>query len=266
MPSKRPAKTPKKRPGVPNNRFRLTPALRAEILQRLKAGESGSALAREFKVTRQAVSLLKIKDATAKTRARLVPEEIQKLKTMVKSSLPSKYGWAVKGAWNDQWTGVFLHRLGEKVANRRLMLLPVRRLFREWFGNRTQAVPPIYTKNNQVRRSSIPKEMRDPDFISFLRQRAAEVKHSTPGKKSPATGKQKTGAKAAKRGRKPADLDLPPLEAWEVLNPNLPGAASGKTLPAKSAKKTGAPTVRSGKHRGSKGSPSTAARKKKKKR
>lgn len=260
--------TPVGQTGTPT--FRLSPDQRADILRRLKAGEKSADLAREFEVTRQAISLIKIKDASEQTSARMVSSEVEKLHKIALSSAPSKHGLAKKGAWNDRWSYPLLHQLAEKICKRRLMRLPVRRLQQAWFPDGTISPVAAYNPDRADGRARILAEMRDREFLEFLRRRALHPSANPPPKANPAA-KAAKGAKPAatpkaapaKRGRKPAPLEMPPPEAWEMLNPGP--VSGGKTIPSKPAKSSSSPLARVGKHRGSKGSPFTAARKKKKK-
>ena len=242
---------------------RLSEDMRAEILGRLKAGERASSLAREFGVTRQAVSLLKIKSSTSKSRPRLVEEEIEKLRALAVNSRPSDHGWADPGSWNDEWSSVSLHKLGEKLAKRRLMVLPIRRLFREWFGDSGRAPIGSYDPDRPESLATIPEDLRSPDFLQFLRERKAGAAKTAP---KPETI-ESSPRPAKKRGRPGSAASMmPPPEAWEFLNPEMAGSRPGGERKLPRATPLSHPIMRTGKHRKSKGSPFTAARKKKKKR
>lgn len=247
----------KKRNDRPGGHFRFSPEIRAEIIARLKAGESGSSLAREFNVSRQAISLIKVKEASAKTLPRLVAEEVAKLRKLATNSRPSKYGFVPTGSWNDEWTAKLLHKLGEKVAKRRLMLLPVRRLFQEWFGDQGRAPVGAYDPDRADSLARIPKDLRDAEFLEFLRGQKARAAKKSPGKKTKPPS-------PPKKRRKNARSDMPPPEAWEILNPESLRALTGKPEQPRATKAAPVPPPRTGKHRGSKGSPFTPARKKKK--
>jgi hypothetical protein len=249
---------------TPNNRNRLTEDIRVKILNRLKAGERASSLAREFGVSRQAISLLKVKQANAKSRPRLIEEEIGKLRKLATSSRPSDHGWADPGSWQDEWSAKSLHKLGEKVANRRLMVLPIRRLFHEWFEG-TGGVPiGFYDPDRPESLAGIPWELRDPEFLQFLRERKTSAPPKQP---APVPAKKKPILPSAKkRGRRGSAASLmPPPEAWEFLNSEALRASLGKAKIPEPKTDEMSPLARTGKHRGSKGSPFTAARKKKKK-
>lgn len=250
-----PAKNPKGSPSKPVakgplHKKRLTEDMRVEILKRLKAGEKASALAKEFKVTRQAVSLLKIKAATAKSRPRLVEQEVQKLRKLATTTLPSDHGFEKPGSWYDQWNSRLLHKLAVKVARRPLMVLPVQRLYREWF-------PPI---NDGIR------VYRTLDEFILTRGRAgATAKAASPAAKPTAGTIAKPPARKRARRGSLASL-MPPPEAWEFLHAGGLAKPPGKKQSRRPAKPVPAPVARTGKHRKSKGAPFTAARNKKKKR
>jgi hypothetical protein len=260
----------KRRPGgdEPGRKGRLTEDMRAEILNRLKAGERAATLAREFGVTRQAVSLLKIKTATAKSRPRLVGEEVDKLKKLATTTRPSDHGFEPPGSWYDQWSAKSLHKLGEKMAKRRLMVLPIRRLFQEWFGGWGGAPAGAYDPDQPKSLATIPEELRDPEFLQFLREKAAAaIKPAAPEPVDRKVAEPSAKPANKKRGRRPsADSLMPPPEAWEFLNAEMARSANFDqgTKPLNAMPPP--PIMRTGKHRKSKGSPFTAARKKKKKR
>ncbi|MFM7182868.1 MAG: hypothetical protein ACKO2G_15600 [Verrucomicrobiales bacterium] len=239
--------------------------MRVEILTRLKKGERASKLAREFGVSRQAVSLLKIKRSDTKSSPRLVEKEEEKLRGVATTTRPSDHGLAAPDSWLDEWSAKSLHKLAETVAKRRLMVLPIRRLFHEWFDGSGGAPVGSYDPDRPESLATIPTELRDSEFLQFLRERK-----TTATKKSPQTELTQTNQgkpPATKRARRGTAASLmPPPDAWEFLNPEMMG-----TLPeSKQARPIAGPpsqsTMRTGKHRGSKGSPFTAARKKKKKR
>lgn len=266
MPNSKPSHETRKTGGDETVRNgRLTEDMRAEILKRLKAGERAATLAREFGVTRQAVSLLKIKTATAKSRPRLVEKEVEKLRTLAETTLPSDHGFEAPGSWNDRWTGVSLHRLAEKMAKRRIMVLPIRRYFHEWFAGTGGSPVGSYDPDRPESLTGIPRDLRDPDFLQFLRERKTGAAKLPPANKP---AKEKAPMPARKKRGRPGSADslMPPPEAWEFLNPATVDALAGSGHNPPLAGPPLQPIVRTGKHRKSKGSPFTAARKKKKKR
>ena len=268
MPGPDPSATTRETVGDdPGRKGRLTEDMRVEILERLKAGERAVTLAREFGVTRQAISLLKIKTTTAKSRPRLVEEEVEKLRKLATTTRPSDHGFEPPGSWYDQWSAKSLHKLGETMAKRRLMVLPIRRLFHEWFGGWGGAPAGAYDPDQPKSLATIPKELRDPEFLQFLRGKAATaIKLPAPEPLARKVAEPPVKPVRKKRGRRSsAESLMPPPEAWEFLNEQLarPPNFDQGTKPLNAMP---TPIMRTGKHRKSKGSPFTAARKKKKKR
>jgi hypothetical protein len=92
---------------------RLTLAQREDITRRVRAGENGAQVAREFGVTRAYVSLLK---GNPKPPQELTESELAKLHGILSCSTPVKEGIVPVG---DRWTPEFGRQLIERLFKKR---------------------------------------------------------------------------------------------------------------------------------------------------
>ena len=123
----------------------LTIAQREEALRRVAAGESQVSVAKEFHVTRSAISLLKQRTANPEHYAnkydfkkRLTPEETATFKQALDTSLPKDHGLDVLGpVATHGWTMDRAYALADKLFKRQ----PSVRVMKECLGKQLPAVP-----------------------------------------------------------------------------------------------------------------------------
>lgn len=102
---------------------RLTKEQRAEILQRLAAGESQASIARAFQVSHTAVYFIKLWSTQsgqmnrARTlKKRLLPEQLEQLKTTMKETVPADHGAIMAGDEKPEiWTLARARALSKKL-------------------------------------------------------------------------------------------------------------------------------------------------------
>ncbi len=123
----------------------LTIAQREEALRRVAAGESQVSVAKEFHVTRSAISLLKQRTANPEHYAnkydfkkRLTPEETATFKQALDTSLPKDHGLDVLGpVATHGWTMDRAYALADKLFKRQ----PSVRVMKECLGKQLARRP-----------------------------------------------------------------------------------------------------------------------------
>jgi hypothetical protein len=249
----------------------LTLEQREEILRRLATGETQTAVAKDFNVTRAAISLLKQRTADPERFAaryglkkRLSAQEADTLKQTFDTSLPKDHGLDVLGpAPSKMWTLERGYALAEKLFGRQ----PSVRVMKSCMGGHLarrpdgELMPPEPPPPRDLRRLS-PELAADKSFVKYylspialqIEQREYELalEHY-----------QKHRAALEKRQADQASHDILPAELddseWADDWAPPPLAADHSELPP-----TPAPGQRVGKHAKSKGNPSTKPKRRKK--
>jgi hypothetical protein len=248
----------------------LTPEQREEILRRLATGETQTAVAKDFNVTRAAVSLIKQRTADPARFAarydlkkRLSAEEADLLKQTFDNSLPKDHELDVLGpAPSKMWTLERGYALAGKLFGRQ----PSMRVMKSCMGRHLarrpdgELTPPEPPPPRDLRR--LPPELAaDKDFVKYylspialqIEQREYEL------------ALEHYHKHRAELEKRQASRDILPAELadgeWEDnwAPPPLTGDHSDPPP-------TPAPGHRVGKHAKSKGNPFTKAKRKKKRR
>ena len=123
----------------------LTIAQREDALRRVAAGESQVSVAKEFHVTRSAITLLKQRTANPERYAnkydlkkRLTPEETATFKQALETSLPKDHGLDVLGSVAmHRWTMDRAYALADKLFKRQ----PSVRVMKECLGKQLACRP-----------------------------------------------------------------------------------------------------------------------------
>ena len=147
----------------------LTSAERDEIARRVRAGEKGSDLAREFGVTRAYVSLLKV---SSKNRQNLAEAELGKLQELLSGSTPEKEGLVPVA---DRWTPEHCRQLIWKLFRKR----PGPRTLREYLTPYLSGSGAIDFDKPQPPKprhiNQIPPELAEkPDYVAYYLSPVAE--------------------------------------------------------------------------------------------
>lgn len=242
----------------------LTPEQRQEILRRLATGETQTSVAKDFNVTRAAISLIKQRHTHPERYLRhhdfkkqLSPEEAATLKQTIDGSLPSDHGLDVLGPAPPRcWTLQRGYALADKLFSRQ----PGMRVMKECLGEHLARRPDAYLTPPAPPRprdlSRLPPEMAaDKDFVKYylspialqIEQREYELALERFHK-----------ARAEREKPQTAQVTLPP--EWDAAE----WADDGSPPPLKAAAPNlpPGPGQRLGKHAKSKGSPFTKAKRK----
>lgn len=251
----------------------LTEEQREEILRRLATGETQVSVAKDFNVTRAAISLLKQRTANPERFAarydlkkRLSPQEADTLKQTFDTSLPKDHGLDVLGpAPSRLWTMDRGYALAEKLFGRQPSVRVMKACMGEHLIRRPDGdlTPPEPPQPRDLRR--LPPELAaDKDFVKYylspialqIEQREYELalehyhKHRAEF--------EKRQAEQAARDILPAELDD---DEWSGEWSPPPLTKDLPDLPP-----TPGPGHRIGKHAKSKGSPFTKPKRKKNRR
>ena len=233
----------------------LTKEQREEALRRVAAGESQVSVAKDFHVTRAAISLLKQRTAHPERYAkrydlkkRLAPEEASTFKKTLDTSLPIDHGLDVIGpAPSRCWTMDRAYALADKLFRRQ----PSVRVMKQCLGDHLKRrpddflTPPEPPPPRDLRR--LPPDLAaDKDFVKYyLSPIALQIE-------------QREYELALEQFHKLRADHLKRLAAKGILPPVSPDSKS-PTPPIKAAPPapSSAPSPRTGKHSKSKDSPFT---------
>ncbi len=233
-------------PAIGNSKSRLTPEQKAEIIRRLDAGERCPKLAREFGVSPQAISLYRKKDngeLLGAANKKMTAAETEKLRQVLEGSVPSQHGLANPDREShDGWNPARAQALAEKMFGRKLFRLQFKEHIEEW-------LPPEARAHSSSR-------MREPMTVEEIKAIMAREAKFLEFVDSPVAGEIRNRELGRRIGRAADRLEMPPPEMWETLSP-----VGEKSRFSPQSMIPG--PVRTGKHKGSKGSPFTKARKKK---
>jgi hypothetical protein len=249
----------------------LTPEQREEILRRLATGETQTSVAKDFNVTRAAISLLKQRNADPgryadkyNLKKRLTAEEVASFKHALDHSLPKDHGLDVLGPSPSKlWTMDRGYALADKLFGKQPSVRTMKQCMGEHLVRRPDGMltPPEPPPPRDLRR--LPPELAaDKDFVKYymspialqIEQREYELALEHYHKH--VAEQEKRQAAQTRDNILPPELDdsewsddwtPPPLKAGqsELLH-------------------TPAPGHRSGKHAKSKGNPFTKPKRKKK--
>lgn len=255
-------------------RKQLTPAQRGEVAARLKAGEPGSALAREFGVSRQAVHQIKQRqdylegNSPAPPKRGRVPklklreQEWEQIKEQLLATKPADHGFDRMGdERRDLWSLERALQLSLKLTGRKPSRFRMKAVLEEVLP----PLPPSWLRNLEppvrlTRETLTDSQRADPELAAYLlsdvywriQQREHEILMED----------------LANCGEPPDDLtitgeeDGPWPPGWEAARDSgspRPEELGAREFPA-------APGVRVGKHKGSKRPPPKRKQKKRKKR
>lgn len=258
--------SPEETPGgvrPPGRRSNLTKDQRAEILRRLAAGERQVDIAKDYQVTRAAISLIKQTAANPDRfvrqrdfKKRLTPEEIAAFKAALDDSLPDDHGLAGIGpGFRKFWTMVRGRALAQKLFGKE----PSARVLKECMGEHlarrrdSWLTPPEPPGPRDIRK--LPPELAaDKGFVKYylspialqIEQREYEL------------ALEQYQKRLAEHEQRQAAADPSPASGdddWEVNRP-----------PLADVYQPSAPGRRVGKHAKGKGSPFTKPKHRKKKR
>lgn len=247
----------------PTRRRNLTKEQRAEILRRLAAGERQVEIAKDYHVTRAAISLIKQTAANPgrfvrrkDLKMKLTPEEAATLRAALDESLPADHGLEATGSGLPKfWT---LER-GRELARRLFGKEPSTRALKKCMGEHlarrrdSWLTPPEPPGPRDIRK--LPPELAaDKGFVKYymspvalqIEQREYELALEQ---------YQKNLALHEQRQAAADSLPAPGGDDWEI---NRPPSADGY--------QPSVPGRRMGKHAKGKGSPFTKPKRRKKKR
>lgn len=162
---------------------RLTPEQREEIIRRIKLGERPGVIARDFGVTAEAVSQIRIRllpieerrPSMRRSQKRLRDDELRMLTEAVGGTLPADHGFEILGPEHRRrWTDTRIRALSMKLAGR----VPAVRVLKELIEVGRLAFiddgdgPPEYPLPHDVRRLS-PELAADEEFVEYYLSPAA---------------------------------------------------------------------------------------------
>lgn len=246
----------------------LTKEQRAEIFRRIAAGETQSAVAKDFNVTRAAISLLKQRTANPERFAgkydlkkRLSDEEIVTFKHALDHTLPQDHGLDVLGhAPVRLWTMERGYALTDKLFNKQ----PSVRMMKECMGEHltrrpdSYLTPPDPPAPFDIRR--LPPELAaDKDFVKYVQSPIARQIAQREYELALEQYQQQLAEMEIRKAAQPLDPWLPP----EMDDNEDPDTWSH---PPSDVPPTPVPGQRLGKHAKSKGSPFTKPKRNKHKR
>jgi len=274
---------PQRNPRITGNRRRLTPAQRHEILRRHQEGEKTALLAAEFGVSRQAVDQLvkyhldpesRVRKQTL--RSRMLPEERAMLVELLRTTVPRDHGVELEGSGHPEvWNGDRAMALGKKLFGKKLYTYAVRDCIQEArpnprFDPDAKPEPP---KPPDIRDLD-PELAADEDFVKYYFSPISQQIRQKEYEWALREWEERQARKAAGQSEQPPRKRGRPMKSPEPppgLDDGSPEPFDGNTpLHGGDATPLGyhppGPGQRRGKHAGSKGSPFTKPKRKKKKR
>lgn len=272
---------PLKNPNYAGRRGRLTPEQRAQLLERLKAGEKPGALSKEFGISSQGVSQLRdyhLRPEIARRRgilrSRLLPEERKNIIHLLRTTLPGDHGVEKEGHGHpDVWNVDRLTALARKLYGKKMFAYAARECIQEArpdprFDPDAKPEPP---KPPDIRDID-PELAKDKEFVEYyfspisqqIRQKEYEwalrewEEREARKAKGEIADPQKRKRGRPRKNPLPADFedddgDVP----YDGSTPLPGGLGPHPYLPS-------APGQRQGKHAKSKGAPFTKPKRKKK--
>lgn len=235
------------------NAPKLTPHQREEIVRRVLAGETCTALATEFGVTRSAISLLKnkalnpeffIKKAEAKMKLKLTEAQREKFIKVISTSTPEAQRLIPA---RDKWTLDHGRQLSEKLFKKIPSKRALKELMEPYLPKRSEF---RFTKPQPPKKHHIsqldPELAKDKDYVRYYLSPICEQIAWREYELALADW-EKRFAHLEEDGESANEQDAPqaaPAKTSQILSPGL----------------------RVGKHSKSKGSPFTPAKRKKKRR
>jgi hypothetical protein len=250
----------------------LTSEQREEILRRLATGETQVSIAKDFNVTRAAISLLKQRTADPARyenkygfKKRLSDAEITTFKQAFANTLPKDHGLDVLGPSPSRlWTMERGYALANKLFGRE----PSVRIMKECMGDHLKRrpdsclIPPEPPPPRDIRRLS-PEFANDKSFVKYYLSPIALQIEQREYELALEHYHQQLAKQQQREAANALEDDLPP-ELDDDEWPDDPAAPPPKSIPT-SQPPTLAPGHRCGKHAKSKGNPFTKPKRKKKK-
>jgi len=234
-----------------NKGGKLTPEQREYVIREIQNGRTQSSVAAEFGVTKAAISLLwgKWNKREIVGLSKTLDEaEQEHLKAEMLRSVPKDHGLSGLGDERAKiWTGVRAHALAEKLFGRKLNKVPIAGLVHLWRRELQPRVPDAFpvVPSLEIDEDDLEPEFRnDPDFMAYIRSPLARQI-----REREIACWQRDQDERERRIKEKLAAD-PFLDENTHDSPALPPP----------------PLVRTGKHKGSKGSPFTKSKKKRRKR
>ncbi len=251
----------------------MTPGQREEVLRRIATGETQTSVAKDFKVTRAAISLLKQRTANPARFAakyglkkRLTEAEIATLKRTLDTSLPKDHDLDYVGhSPPKSWTMGRGYALADKLFGKQPSVRIMKECLGEHLARRADGplAPPEPPGPRDIRR--LPPELAaDKSFVKYYMSPIALQIEQREYELALEHYHQQLAKQQQRETIATSESDLPPAlddEAWDDdwTAPALPAATPN--IPA-----TPPPGRRSGKHAKSKGNPFAKPKRKKNKR
>ena len=235
-----------------SSRRTLQPEQREEAYKMLCAGTKISDVAKQFGVTRQAISSMRMRREDKRNAVgfgQLTEDELAELKSLLQNTLPMDHDFIRNhGQYKDTWTIKRAYRFAEYHFKRSLRYRFLSKHLQEWLPDENWQPPKPGDADYDA---ELERDLRwfdgallkDKKFIEFLRSPMARQIRSREFTLQRAMYERTLAGEAAQ-----AAEDIP-----ETPAPTSPRA-----------KPLAAPLLRIGKHKGSKGSPFTKKKKKKK--
>jgi hypothetical protein len=235
-----------------NKGGRLTPGQREYAIREIQNGRTQASVAAELGVTKAAISLLWVKWNNRETLGVpkvLTEEEQERLKAEMLRSSPKDHGLSGLGEERAKiWTGERAYALAKQLFDRKLNKLPITGLVHIWrrelSPRNPDAIPEAPTL--EIDEDDLDPELRnDPDFMAYIRSpiaRQIREREIACWQREQEERERRTKANMS-----------------SVPTPEDGNFNDISALPSESL-------VRTGKHKGSKGSPFTQSKKKKRKR
>jgi hypothetical protein len=270
-----------RKPKITGNRRKLTPEQRHEIIRRVQEGEKLTPLAAEFGVSRQAVDQLvkyhldpDSRIRKQNLRSRMLPEERAKLVEILRTTVPCDHGVEREGRGHPEiWNSERVIALGRKLFGKKLYTYAVRDCIQEArpdprFDPDAKPMPPGPPNIRELD----PELASDPDFVKYYLSPISQQIRQKEYEWALRDWEERQARKAAgaepeptrKRGRPKKNPDPMPAfddDGPEPFDGSTPFSHEGllPRLPHPPA-----PGQRRGKHAGSKGTPFTKPKRKKK--